>query len=285
MRQREPEGPPPAPVVQRVRLRYAKRGRLRFSSTRDFQRALERALRRADVPVAFSAGFHPHPRISYANAAPTGAASEAEYVEIALSERVDPEALRVALDAALPTGLDIVQVVQAAPGALADRLEASDWLLAFPGMPPAELAAAAAAYERVERAEVTRVLKSGPKVIDTRAAVLLLRTGVAGAGEADAAVTASADRDALDSGLPVAPGCAILRMVVRHTTPAVRPDDVLTALRAVAALQLPTPPLVTRLAQGPLRDDGARVADPLANDEPVVGAQTVPRIPREPARA
>ena len=125
---RVPEGPPPAPVVQRLRLRYAKRGRLRFSSTRDFQRALERALRRADVPMAFSAGFHPHPRISYANAAPTGTASEAEYVELGVSERVDPEAVRVALDDALPAGLDILEVVEAGPGSLADRLEASDWV-------------------------------------------------------------------------------------------------------------------------------------------------------------
>ena len=101
---RVPEGPPPAPVVQRLRLRYAKRGRLRFSSTRDFQRALERALRRADVPMAFCAGFHPHPRISYANAAPTGTASEAEYVELSVTERVDPEAVRAALDEALPEG-------------------------------------------------------------------------------------------------------------------------------------------------------------------------------------
>ncbi|MEI8261382.1 MAG: TIGR03936 family radical SAM-associated protein, partial [Actinomycetes bacterium] len=68
-----------APTVQKLRLRYAKRGRLRFSSHRDFQRALERALRRADIPMAYSAGFHPHPKVSYANAAPTGVASEAEY--------------------------------------------------------------------------------------------------------------------------------------------------------------------------------------------------------------
>ncbi|HEY6740580.1 MAG TPA: TIGR03936 family radical SAM-associated protein, partial [Actinopolymorphaceae bacterium] len=59
------------PVVQRLRLRYAKRGRLRFSSHRDFQRALERAVRRAGVPIAYSAGFSPHPKISYAGAAPT----------------------------------------------------------------------------------------------------------------------------------------------------------------------------------------------------------------------
>ena len=96
-RQRTPEGPPPAPAVQKLRIRYAKRGRLRFSSTRDFSRALERALRRADVPMAFSAGFHPHPLISYANAAPTGTASEAEYFEIRVTERVDPEAVRAAL--------------------------------------------------------------------------------------------------------------------------------------------------------------------------------------------
>ena len=73
-----------APPVQKLRLRYAKRGRLRFTSHRDFSRAFERALVRAEVPMAYSSGFHPHPRISYANAAPTGAASEAEYAEIGL---------------------------------------------------------------------------------------------------------------------------------------------------------------------------------------------------------
>jgi radical SAM-linked protein len=102
-----------------LRLRYAKRGRLRFSSHRDFQRALERALRRADIPMAYSAGFTPHPKVSYANAAPTGAASEAEYLEISLASRRDPEQVRSALDAALPAGLDVVEAVEAGPGALA----------------------------------------------------------------------------------------------------------------------------------------------------------------------
>ena len=87
---RTPDGPPPAPPVQRLRIRYARRGRMRFSSTRDFARALERALRRAEVPMAFSAGFHPHPRISYAGGAPTGMLSEAEYLEIALTRQCDP---------------------------------------------------------------------------------------------------------------------------------------------------------------------------------------------------
>src|SRR3954462_14290450 len=111
-----------APPVQRLRGRYAKRGRARFTSHRDFGRAFERALRRAGVPMAYSSGFSPHPRIAYANASPTGAASEAEYLEIGLSEVCDPERVRAALDAALPPGLDIVAVVPAQGGALADEL-------------------------------------------------------------------------------------------------------------------------------------------------------------------
>ena len=249
---RTPEGPPPPPAVQKLRVRYAKRGRLRFSSTRDFQRALERALRRAAVPMAFSAGFHPHPKISYANAAPTGTASEAEYFEISVTERVDPSRLQAALDAALPEGLDVLEVVEATPSpgapSLADRLQASDWLMEFRGMPVATLSQAATQLLAQERVEVTRVMKNGPRTFDVRSAVVSLT------------VLPS------DDGM-----CAILRLVVRHTTPTVRPDDVLTALHSVAALTPPTPPLVTRLAQGPLRIATATVADPLAADQDVDG--------------
>lgn len=252
-RQRVPEGPPPDPAVQKLRIRYTKRGRLRFTSSRDFQRALERALRRADVPMAFSAGFHPHPKISYANAAATGTASEAEYVEIAVTSRVEPESVRVALDEALPDGIDIVEVVEAAPGALADRLEASDWLLVYTGLPVEVLGAAVDALLARETAEVTRVTKSGPRTFDVRGAIVSARTG----SPADTAADVPAS-------LAIAADCAILRMVVRHTTPAVRPDDILTALREIADLQPPRPPLVTRLAQGPLDTATARVTDPLS---------------------
>ena len=247
-RQRTPEGPPPAPAVQKLRIRYAKRGRLRFSSTRDFARALERALRRADVPMAFSAGFHPHPLISYANAAPTGTASEAEYFEIRVTERVDPEAVRAALDEALPEGLDVIEVVQAGPGSLAERLEGSEWRLVVRGADPDAVAEAVTAYLACDVAETTRTFKTGPRTFDTREAVLAM--GVTGVDEE---------------------GCAILRMVVRHTTPAVRPDDILTALRAVTGFSPPVPPLVTRLAQGPLLDAAAGVADPLAADKDAAG--------------
>src|ERR1700710_553396 len=108
---RTPDGPPAPPAVQRLRVHYTKRGGLRFTSHRDFQRAFERALRRARVPMAYSAGFTPHPKVSYANAAPTGTGSEAEFLEIALAARCDPGELRELLDGSLPAGLDIIDAV------------------------------------------------------------------------------------------------------------------------------------------------------------------------------
>ena len=131
-----------APVVQRIRIRYAKRGPLRFTSHRDFARAFERALRRAAVPIAFSQGFTPHPKISYASAAPTGVGSEAEYLEIGLQAEVDPAQLLLALDAALSPGLDVLEAVPAGEGSLADRIDASRWRLELPSVDPAVAAAA-----------------------------------------------------------------------------------------------------------------------------------------------
>jgi radical SAM-linked protein len=141
---RQPDGPPPPPTVQKLRIRYAKRGRLRFASHRDLARTLERALRRASVPMAFSAGFSPHPKISYLGAAPTGAASEAEYLEIGLSVRCDPGAVGAALDAALPEEVAVLDCVEAGEGtgSLADRIDASVWRVELPGVTLAELAPA-----------------------------------------------------------------------------------------------------------------------------------------------
>jgi len=252
---RSPDGPPPPPVVQRLRLRYAKRGRLRFSSHRDFQRALERALRRAAVPMAYSAGFNPHPRISYANAAPTGAASEAEYIEIALDRRCDVEQIRAALDRALPPGLDITEAVEAGPGALADRLQASVWQIELPGVNGSDdrVTDVVRRFLAAERVEVQRMTKAGLRTFDAREAIVRIEV------EADSASS------------PGSP-CAILRVVVRHATPAVRPDDVLSAFRAVADFAPPSPPLVTRLAQGLLDEADGSVTDPLVPDRDDGGA-------------
>jgi radical SAM-linked protein len=226
-----------APPVQRLRIRYAKRGRARFTSSRDFGRAFERALRRANVPMAYSSGFSPHPRISYANASPTGAASEAEYCEIGLTAPCDPERVREALDAALPTGLDVVEVWVAPTGALADRLTGSHWSVRLPGADPAEVGAALAAFLGQPVVEVQRLTKNGLRTFDARGDV----------------VSARQTPDGLD-------------LVLAHETPLVRPDDVLAGLVAVhEALLLPDPPILTRLSQGVLDRATGGITGPRAD--------------------
>ncbi|GAA2653467.1 TIGR03936 family radical SAM-associated protein [Paractinoplanes durhamensis] len=235
--------------MQRIRIRYAKRGPLRFTSHRDFARAFERALRRAAAPVAFSQGFHPHPKISYASAAPTGVGSEAEYLEIGLQAEVDPEQLRLALDAALSPGLDVLETVVAGEGSLADRIDASRWRIELTGVDPAVAEAAVKSFVDAEEVLVERMTKQGRRSFDARSAVTHI------------AVTEQSD---LPSGADGAP-CAIIDLVVRLVTPAVRPDDVLSGLRVVAGLEPPVPSRVTRLAQGTLTAQG-EIADPLEAD-------------------
>jgi radical SAM-linked protein len=249
---RSPDGPPPPPTVQRLRIRYAKRDRLRFASHRDFARAFERALRRAAIPIAYSAGFSPHPKVSYANAAPTGVASEAEYLEIGLAQRRDPDWVRQALDSALPAGLDVLEVVEAAPKALADLLEASVWRIQLDGVSAAQAGAALDRFLAAEVVEVERMTKNGLRRFDARAAVTR-------------AWVVEVEPLARAGDYPVS-ACAIIELVARHVTPAVRPDDVLAGLREVADLTPPHPPRVTRLAQGPLGAASDEVHDPLAVD-------------------
>ena len=238
-----------APPVQRVRVRYAKRGRLRFTSHRDFSRAFERAVFRARIPMAYSSGFNPHPRISYAGAAPTGSASEAEFLELALAEVVDPTQVQAQLDEALPDGLDVLEVVVSSGGSLADRLEASTWRITLPDVTPDDAARAVATLLEHDVVEVERMTKKGMRRFDVRAALVSL--------------TVAAPED---GGNPVdGVTCAILEAVVRHGTPAVRPDDVLAGLRSIGGLSVPAAALQQRVAQGPL-DESGTVGDPLSPD-------------------
>lgn len=199
--------------------------------------------------MAFSQGFTPHPKISYASAAPTGVASEAEYLEIGLRAEVDPAALRDALDAALSPGLDVLEAVAAGPGGLAERIDISHWRIELPGIEPQRLRAAVATFQSASEVLVERLTKQGRRTFDARAAVTHI--DVIEGAEAPSEVTA----------VP----CAILDLVVRQVTPSVRPDDVLTGLRVVAGLEPPVPPRATRLAQGRLTANGD-IADPLEAD-------------------
>ncbi|MFN8125569.1 MAG: TIGR03936 family radical SAM-associated protein [Candidatus Nanopelagicales bacterium] len=228
------------PVVQRIRLRYGKSDRLRFASHRDFQRALERAVRRAGLPVAMSGGFNPHPRISYANAAPTGAASAAEYVEVGLAEAMPVAEFAASVSAGLPSGFTVTDAVESPGGALAELLEASRWRIEIPGHSEAEIDEAIhRLLSAPEPVTVTRVTKSGTREIAVGEHWV---SGAAGPGH--------------------------LTATVRTATPTVRPEDI------VRALGLEPMGRCTREAQGPVVADG--VGDPWGSPVPIDPQWCVP---------
>ena len=240
--------PAQLPAVQHLVVRYAKRGKMRFASHRDVARVFERGVRRAGLPIAYSAGFTPHPRISYAGGAPTGVASEAEYLSLALTSRQAAAQVRERLNATLPDGIDVIDVTDDArtgDHTAFGPLDASTWRVVLPGVEPVAAERAVAGFLALSEAPVERQTDKGVRSMDARAVVVEMD-----ASEPDP-ITASPD----DGGPAVVPGfedCAILRMVVLHTAPAVRPEDVLTALRQQPGLEPSAPPVTTRLAQGPL---------------------------------
>jgi radical SAM-linked protein len=258
------EPAPARPAVQQLVVRYAKRGKMRFASHRDVARAFERGVRRAGLPIAYSAGFTPHPKISYAGGAPTGVASEAEYLSLALTERLAETQVCQRLDAALPDGIDVIDVTEGVPGGMVTpgagrpagtsprvnmaHLEASAWRVVLPGVKPAAAQRAVAGFLALGEAPVERLTDKGVRRLDARAAVVEMN--VVEMAQTDQSATAD-----LDGGLHAAvtgqEDCAILQMVVLHTAPAVRPDDVVTALREQDDIVPSSPPMTTRLAQGP----------------------------------
>jgi radical SAM-linked protein len=209
---------------------------MRFASQLDLARAFERGVRRAGLPIAYSVGFTPHPKISYAGGVPTGVASEAEYLGLALTSRVETAAAQERLNAALPDGIDVITVTEDTGGLPASRLTASEWQIALPGLTPDSLMLVVQKFLALEEAPVERLTSKGMRRMDARSAVVTLDV--------------PGQRDATS-------GTTVLRMVLRHTVPAVRPDDVLKALRDVSdVIPAALPLVITRLAQGSLGESG-----------------------------
>jgi radical SAM-linked protein len=226
---------------------------MRFASHRDVARAFERGVRRAGLPIAYSAGFTPHPKISYPGGAPTGVASEAEYLSLALTAQQAETQVCQRLNAALPDGIDVIDVTEDAgragkPSGSASfsrvsssgfaHLEASEWRMVLPGVAPEEARRAVSGFLARAEAPVERLTDKGVRRLDARTAVL----------EMTVLETTELEMTELETAVPE--GCAILRMVVLHTAPAVRPEDIVTALREQDGIVLSSPPMITRLAQG-----------------------------------
>jgi radical SAM-linked protein len=233
-----------------VRLRFTKRGKVRFISHRDVARAFERAFRIEDLPLAFTAGFSPRPKVSFGLALSVGHESDAEYLDFELREPVDPWALAARLSPALPEGIDVTGATR-----LADRA------------PALQEAVSSVEYDVTVRA-------AGPDagipttldapVLDAVARATLACTTLPVTRSRKGRETTDDIRPALRELTVTGPDAEpVLNLVLATQPRGARPRDVLDAMGATAGLGL-SEHRVTRTSQW-IERDGARL-EPLAAD-------------------
>ncbi len=230
-------------MTQRYRIRWTKEGRTRYVSARDLTSVWERGLRRADLPIAYSEGFTPHPKVSFPDALPVGYASTGEYAELTFVAPIVPDRDLARLSATLPTGMDITTYLAVPDGApkLARMLKATLWELVWPPNDVAELTELLHRRSRElvasERAEVVRRRPDGDRIIDVRPALLTLAASTRPTEGGDV--------------------CTVLRAVLRNDGPTVRPTDLHAAL---SRDDIAEPLRYRRVAQGEAVDAGLREA-------------------------
>ncbi|HET7654273.1 MAG TPA: TIGR03936 family radical SAM-associated protein [Acidimicrobiales bacterium] len=160
----------------RVRLRFSKLGKIRFTSHRDVARMFERAFRRTGLPVAYSGGFAPRPKVSFGLALPTGAESVAEYLDVELSRHVDPAALPGSLSPALPVGVDVTAAaaVDGRAPSLQQEVTSCVWVVELPELGEAAVASLAGETLAARTLAATRERKGKPVTDDLRPAIISL---------------------------------------------------------------------------------------------------------------
>jgi len=168
----------------RVRIRFAKTGKVRWTSHRDVARMWERALRRVRLPVAYTEGFSPRPRVSFGLALPTGHESVAEYLDVELAEGMGPEgrpddetaSLPAPLSEALPDGVDVLAVagLEGRVPSLQHDVTSCSWEVEIVGVDPTRVAALVEAALGASQLFVTRERKGRQVTDDLRPAIVSL---------------------------------------------------------------------------------------------------------------
>ena len=159
----------------RLRICFSKQGKIRWTSHRDVARMWERAFRRVQLPLAYSEGFSPRPKVSFGLALPTGCESVAEYLDVELRDEVELASLPARLSEALPIGVEASAVTAIPPGipSLQEDVQSCTWLFAASGLTDAS--AQVDALRAAPSAEVTRTRKGRDVREDVRGCILDLQ--------------------------------------------------------------------------------------------------------------
>jgi len=173
----------------RIRFRFSKLGKIRFTSQRDVARMWERALRRASLPLAYTEGFSPRPQLSFGLALPTGAESLAEYLDVALdpgraaAQGIDVAALPDTLSELLPEGIEIEEAVpvERSKDSLQQMVTSCSWTMRLTGVSREQLVGDVVALLAADTLLITRERKGREELDDLRPSVLALAVADAGA--------------------------------------------------------------------------------------------------------
>ena len=162
----------------RIRVKFSKTGKIRWTSHRDVARMWERAFRRTELPLAYSAGFSPRPKVSFGLALSTGHESVAEYLDLELDpQRGDGlvvDELPARLSAALPEGIDVITagVIDDRHDSLQHEVTSSCFEIVAAGATITELRAYAATALAADSIVITRTRKGSAVTDDVRPAIL-----------------------------------------------------------------------------------------------------------------
>lgn len=159
-----------------IRIRFTKAGRVRFVSHRDVARLFERALRKLQLPVAYTEGFSPRPKLSFGLALTVAHESEAEYLDVELIEPIDLGALPAEFSSALPEGITVEAVIgiERSTPSLQQAIVSCDWRIEVIGASEPEISAAVADLLASSELPLERVRKGKTTVADVRPAILQL---------------------------------------------------------------------------------------------------------------
>lgn len=174
--------------VAAVRVRLGKGEEIRFVSHLGFMRAFERTVRRARIPVAYSGGYHPHPRISFATALGVGMTSEAEYLDMELDTAdlgdLSTHDVFERLQAAAPQGMPVMAVcAREGKPTLASRIEWASYRVDVHADVRPDLENAVMEFVSSDKAIAQVNTKSGQRMSDMRPMVREIRWSSSGALE------------------------------------------------------------------------------------------------------
>ncbi len=162
-----------------IRFRFRKGPEVQFLSHLDLVRTMERALRRADLPMAYSGGFTARPIMSYGYALPVGVSSEAEYGDFEFTKNLDPLEFMTLYNAHLPEGFEVLdaQCLPVGSPSLMNEINAASWRICLPSTSVSQMDERLQWLQNVDSFIVRRQTKRGIRELDVRS-FLFAVTGV-----------------------------------------------------------------------------------------------------------